>query len=105
MTHTRLYYVGTDGSSDLPGTSGLRLVKGKHPFPHLAASPDGRWLYITTDVAVTVKINSTSAHSITVGTTSGITVPAGVMAINKLYFSHTGASSASGDATVTIRAA
>ncbi len=49
MTHTRMFYINTDGSTDVRGTSGMRLIKGKHPFPHLAASPDGKWMYITQD--------------------------------------------------------
>lgn len=60
------------------------------------------YLTIATDVAVTVKINATTATEITVGTTDGFTLPGGVMSISNLYFSHTGASSGSGDATVEI---
>lgn len=63
------------------------------------------YLTVTTDVEVTMKINLTTADSITVDTTDGHTVPGGVMSISKLYFTHTGASSGSGDATVTIFAA
>ncbi len=63
------------------------------------------WLKVTTDVQITMRINSTTADEITVGTTSGIEVPEGVMAIDNLYLSHTGASSGAGAASVVIFAA
>lgn len=61
-----------------------------------------RYLTITTTVNLTLRINSTSEEEITVDTTDGFTLPVGAMEIEKLYFSHTGASSALGAAAVTI---
>jgi hypothetical protein len=49
-----LHYMFTDGGVDLPGIKGMVLqpgggngvgVKYPHLFPHLAASPDGRYIY------------------------------------------------------------
>lgn len=52
-----LHYIFTDGATDMTGVRGIALqppnkpwylsVKYPHLFPHLAASPDGRWLYYT----------------------------------------------------------
>lgn len=63
------------------------------------------YLKVVTDIAITMKINNTSATAVTVDTTDGVEIPAGVMSISKVYFTHTGASSASGNATVEIFAA
>jgi len=61
-----------------------------------------RYLHITTDVALTMRINKTTADLITVDTTDGITLPVNAMEIEKLYFTHPIASSALGTATVVI---
>jgi DNA-binding beta-propeller fold protein YncE len=56
-----LHYVFTDGSVDLAGMKGILLqpqpnpiyasVKFPHVFPHMAASPDGRYLYYVSSAA------------------------------------------------------
>lgn len=47
---SRLYYIYADGSTDLQGTEGRPLVAwngANHLNPRFAASPDGKWLYMT----------------------------------------------------------
>jgi hypothetical protein len=52
---SELYYLHTDGSTDVPGMSGLDLVPGgdrrggaaSHRNPRMAASPDGKRLYVS----------------------------------------------------------
>ena len=61
-----------------------------------------RYLTVATTVDLTMRINSTTANVITVDTTDGFQVPVAAMEIVKLFFSHTGASSASGAAAVTV---
>ncbi len=48
----RLYRIGTDGSTDRRGAFGRPFIPGRSAggrsgFGHLAASPDGKWLYFT----------------------------------------------------------
>jgi hypothetical protein len=42
-----VYYMNVDGSFELEGMKGLPLNLGVHRFPAFAASPDGKWLYLT----------------------------------------------------------
>jgi len=42
-----MYYVHTDGSTDLTGMRGVPLIKGEHLDSRLAAAPDGKTLYMT----------------------------------------------------------
>lgn len=63
-----------------------------------------RYVAIETDVSIMVKFNDTSLAEVPVLSTAARIIPANAMAISRLYFSHTGASSALGDATVTILA-
>jgi DNA-binding beta-propeller fold protein YncE len=45
---SQLYYIRTDGSTDVPGMSGLELVKGSHhENPRMATSPDGSKVYVS----------------------------------------------------------
>jgi hypothetical protein len=47
-TKSLLHYICTDGSTDVPGIRGLTLVKDStHRAPRLAASPDGKRVYIS----------------------------------------------------------
>ncbi len=47
---TRLFYVYTDGATDVTGTNGIASIEtGIHKFAHMAASPDGRYIYLVTD--------------------------------------------------------
>lgn len=57
---------------------------------------------LTTDVAITFKINSTSGDEIPLPTSGGFILEAGDMDVRRLYFTHTGASSGSGAATVKL---
>ncbi|MFC1672210.1 hypothetical protein ACFL01_03645, partial [Planctomycetota bacterium] len=42
-----LFWIHTDGSTDVEGLKGLPLLDiGEHPAPRLATSPDGKWLYM-----------------------------------------------------------
>ena len=74
-----------------------------------ALQADGRGTYIgpatylvlDTDLTVTFKINATTSDAITL-TTAGLTIPGGVMAISKLYFTRGIASSAITNATLSI---
>ena len=61
-----------------------------------------RYLTIVTTVNLTLRINSPTEEEITVDSTDGFTLPVGAMEIEKLYFSHCGASSGSGAAAITI---
>ena len=77
-----------------------------------AAWSDGRFtpaptrLVIETTVDLTLKINETTADEITITAASGFTLPPEAeLEVSRLYFSHTGASSGSGDASVSIFAA
>ncbi len=45
----RLHYVGADGSTDMKGTVGRDLGMPVMSRPNLAASPDGKWLYLAGD--------------------------------------------------------
>jgi hypothetical protein len=43
-----LYYIYTDGSTDVQGMKGVPFVKdGGHLYPRMAAAPDGKRLYVT----------------------------------------------------------
>ncbi len=43
-----LYYIYTDGSTDLQGMKGVPFVEnGGHAFPRMAASPDGKRIYVS----------------------------------------------------------
>ena len=65
--------------------------------------PQPHYLHVETTVDVTLRINRTGAQEISVTAASGLTIdPAAELDMTHLYFSHTGASSALGDATVTI---
>lgn len=47
---SKLFYIYADGSTDLPGTEGRPLIPwhgASHLNPRFAASPDGKWLYMT----------------------------------------------------------
>ncbi len=49
-TKSMLHYTYTDGSTDVPGMKGTTLVAGgmvKHNNPRLAASPDGKKVYLS----------------------------------------------------------
>lgn len=48
-----------------------------------------RYLNITTDVAVTAKLNDTTSDAIAVSSTVPLTVPLNVMTISRLYLSST----------------
>lgn len=62
-----------------------------------------RFLRLSSDITCTVKLNATDADVITLtGGAAAMEIPLNVMVILKLYFSHTGASSASGAASVKI---
>lgn len=63
-----------------------------------------RYLYVTTDVAITVKVNAADAAAIAVSSTTPLTIPADVIAIYGVYLSSAGACG-SGSATVKIFAA
>ncbi|MFO7899301.1 MAG: hypothetical protein R6V58_09595 [Planctomycetota bacterium] len=41
-----LFYIYTDGSTDVNGMKGMPFGGRCHPFPRLAASPDGKWVYM-----------------------------------------------------------
>ncbi|MBA4387775.1 MAG: hypothetical protein C0404_07330, partial [Verrucomicrobia bacterium] len=42
-----LYYINTDGSSEVAGIKGLPLTEGmRHIHPRFVLSPDGKWLYM-----------------------------------------------------------
>ncbi len=42
-----LHWFHTDGSTDVTGLAGTKkLAWGRHSFPMLASSPDGKWLYM-----------------------------------------------------------
>jgi hypothetical protein len=44
-----LYWINTDGSTDLAGLHGVPLFpkeNASHPLPRFTASPDGKWLYM-----------------------------------------------------------
>ncbi len=43
---SKLYYIHTDGSTNLEGIRGLDLGAGAHLNPRLATSPDGKWIYL-----------------------------------------------------------
>ncbi len=45
---SKMFYVNTDGSLDVKGMLGRPFAWGKygHLFPRLAASPDGKWIYM-----------------------------------------------------------
>ena len=62
------------------------------------------FIRLKTDVAITWKINDTALAAMPLTVATGATLPADIMKISKLYFTHTGASSASGDASVEILA-
>ena len=64
-----------------------------------------RYLVVETDVDITMRINDATLDEIPGVATAGVTIPLNVMAVSRLYFTHAGASSALGDATVTIFAA
>ena len=61
------------------------------------------YLSLTSDIAITVKLNDTAFTAIPLPVASGLLFDH-ILRVSTLYFSHTGASSASGDATVTILA-
>ncbi len=45
-----LHWVHTDGSTDPEGLAGTKqFAWGRHSFPMLAASPDGKWLYMVSN--------------------------------------------------------
>jgi hypothetical protein len=44
---SRLFYIYADGSTDVKGLDGKTFVHGSHPKPRLAASPDGKLIYMT----------------------------------------------------------
>jgi hypothetical protein len=69
-----------------------------------AAIGPARYVAITTDVAITVRLNSPTADAWAVSSTVPLTIPLNVLAISKLYLSHSGACGA-GSATVKIFAA
>ncbi len=43
---SRLFYVFTDGSTDVKGLDGKQFAHGSHMQPRLAASPDGKLIYM-----------------------------------------------------------
>ncbi|MBA4387139.1 MAG: hypothetical protein C0404_04100 [Verrucomicrobia bacterium] len=46
-TQSKIFHIGTDGSTDLAGMDGLPFIKGgNHPNPRLAISPDGKQIYM-----------------------------------------------------------
>ena len=78
---------------------------------HQALLDDGRsntedaawYLKLDTDITVTFKINSAAFDAITL-TNAGLVFEPGGIEVFKLFFSHVGASSGSGDATLSIYA-
>lgn len=47
---SRLFYINTDGSSEVTGMKGVPFINGAmHLHPRFAASPDGKWIYAVTD--------------------------------------------------------
>lgn len=66
------------------------------------------WFFLSTDVDVTVRLNDSSADEISLTSANGLLndaqgqPPYGAVRLMKLYLSHTGASSGSGDATVNL---
>jgi hypothetical protein len=43
----RLHYLFTDGSTDVPGMRGIPFSYTSQRYPRLAASPDGKYVYLT----------------------------------------------------------
>ncbi|MBA4388322.1 MAG: hypothetical protein C0404_10100 [Verrucomicrobia bacterium] len=42
-----LFFINSDGGSEPTGLAGAQLIEGgNHPSPRLAASPDGKWIYM-----------------------------------------------------------
>ena len=60
-----------------------------------------RYLTVKTDTNITVKVNAVTAAAIVVTATAPLTIPYNVMAIYRLYVSHSGACGA-GSASVII---
>jgi len=61
-----------------------------------------RYLKIASTLTITMRVNSTAADQITIGTTA--IVLDDILTINDLYFTHAGGASGTGNATVTLLA-
>jgi len=98
------YYYSTPFTVPMAAVDQVLDVRGGIT-PASTTTPAPNRLVIATDIDITVKINCTSAAEIPVTAAAGLTIPADCrLEISKLYFSHMGASSALGDATVTVLA-
>lgn len=64
-----------------------------------------RYVTLQTDVDITVKVNRSTAQAIPLTGTDGLSWLWQVLQVDKVYFTHTSASSAEGDATVAVFAA
>lgn len=60
-----------------------------------------RYLWVESDLSITMRLNKNTADEITLETATAKSFD-DLLSIKKLFFTHTGASSSSGDATVEI---
>ena len=103
LTPTTVYYYGSTLVSVGAVDQEVDVLAGIAPV--LGFTPAPNYLNVETDVDLTVRINHTSAAEIPVTAAAGLTIVAGAqLEIHRLYFTHSGASSALGDATVTVLA-